>query len=227
MHKESAKKDRGYAVLLDGDIKVTDRLRQALQGRRIVVADGAMRHAAGLGVEPDIWLGDFDSTPDDLLKRWCHVDRKGFPAAKAKSDGELALEYCIEAGADNVLMCGLGGGPRMDHALFNLSLLFGPLAHSAQVWGHDGLTEYHRIPSGDWQEFGVGAGTIVSVFGFTSIRGLDIEGAHWPLVGRDIPFGSTLALSNLADATIRLRLLDGMALLIVIHDHGPSDRQSF
>jgi thiamine pyrophosphokinase len=56
-----------FAILLAGELTVTDRLRQQLAectGDRGRWRHGL--HAAALGVEPELWIGDFDSSDDDL-----------------------------------------------------------------------------------------------------------------------------------------------------------------
>ena len=58
-----------FVILLGGDLVVTERLRQQIAGARILAADGGIRHAAALGVDPELWLGDFDSTPEILRQQ--------------------------------------------------------------------------------------------------------------------------------------------------------------
>ncbi len=82
----------------------------------IISCDGALNYLKAINKTPNIILGDFDSLgyiPENALK---------YPAEKDFTDGELALEYCIEHNFSQVVFI-CGGGKREDHFLGNLSLM--------------------------------------------------------------------------------------------------------
>ena len=85
-----------FTLLLGGSLTVTDRLRALTHGSRVIAADSGMRHAANLGVTPELWVGDFDSSDADLIARFPTVERRTYPAAKAVTDGEIAVAEAID-----------------------------------------------------------------------------------------------------------------------------------
>ena len=82
----------------------------------IISCDGALKFLNSIGRKPDVILGDFDSL--GYVPENAYV----FPAEKDFTDGELALEYCIEKSIKEVVFI-CGGGRREDHFLGNLALL--------------------------------------------------------------------------------------------------------
>jgi len=101
-----------FTILLGGDLRLTDRLRAAVSGSRFIAADGGMRHAVALDVKPELWVGDFDSTPADLLAAFPDVPKQPYPAAKAATDGEIAVSEAIDRGAVRLILAGAMGGVR-------------------------------------------------------------------------------------------------------------------
>ncbi|HEX2626395.1 MAG TPA: hypothetical protein VHL56_05775, partial [Candidatus Limnocylindrales bacterium] len=65
---------RGAIVLADGDVPSRDLLDTTWPGwldgvELVVAADGGARHAEGLRLAIDIWIGDGDSVDPELLAR--------------------------------------------------------------------------------------------------------------------------------------------------------------
>lgn len=92
------------------------------RGKYLVAVDGGYRFFRKAGLVPDLLIGDMDSlgkVPADLSPRTRVVK---FPSRKDKTDAQLALEYCLKAGAHAVDMVSPGVG-EIDHFLGNLMLL--------------------------------------------------------------------------------------------------------
>ena len=114
-----------FTILLGGELTPTERLRNAIAGSRFIAADGGMRHAAELGVVPELWVGDFDSTAPDLEGAFPSVPKQPYPAAKASTDGEIAVSEAFCGSQPNrAVAC----GSRTDKSAVNIpqekSLLF-------------------------------------------------------------------------------------------------------
>lgn len=203
-----------FAILLGGSLMPNPRLAATLAGARVIAADGGMRHARALGLTPELWVGDFDSTSPALLAEWPDVPRMPYPAAKAATDGEIAVGEALARGASRILLVGALGGERSDHA-FQLYL-------SALRLAEDGLDilmtsgEEEAIPLlPGRRELDLPRGALFSVLGLTALDGLSITNARYPLDDFHLPFGSSRTVSNVAEGPVTVTLRSGKALILV------------
>jgi len=90
---------------------------------RCIAVDGGLAHCQAMGITPDLIIGDLDSIPPELLKKYSKVPTTIFPKDKDHSDMELAIDTVRTR--YNIHKFGLFGAmeKRMDHALSNLYLL--------------------------------------------------------------------------------------------------------
>lgn len=209
-----------FAILLDGELTPTDRLRRQLEGCRVLAADGGIRHAATLGLEPELWMGDFDSADEALQNRFRHVARQDYPADKSISDGEIVIRQALEMDASEILIVGALGGERSDHALFNITCATAlaverPDMRFVLTSGREEAVPVvpKKIEKPDWPH-----GTIFSVAGLTGMSGLTVKGARWPLDNVEVPFGSTWTLSNAVGDGLEFVLEEGRAVAICQFD---------
>ena len=99
-------------VVAAGDIKNYDVHRALLSDLPppaiAVCADGGLRHAVGLGVMPDVILGDFDSADEELLAeyRGAGIPLDKHPADKDYTDTELAVRRAVLAVEQAAKMAG-------------------------------------------------------------------------------------------------------------------------
>ena len=204
-----------FAILLDGELAPTPRLARQIKGARVIAADGGMRLAAALGLEPELWVGDFDSTPRSLLKAHARVPRQDHPARKSVSDGELAIEQALAAGARSLVLCGALGGGRTDHALFHIMLAVRLAAQKGvEMLLTSGREEAMPLLPGATLEPGLPAGTLFSVIPFSPLSGLSIENADWPLDRIEVAMGGSHTLSNRAGDGLAIALGQGTAVMV-------------
>ena len=201
-----------FVVLLGGDLTATRRLKSQIQKARIIAADGGMAHAETLGVTPELWVGDFDSTPDDLAERHKGVARHAFPPEKDKTDGEIAVDEAMRLGAREIIMVG-GLGGQADHALAHLGLILKLGRRRVAAFITSGDEEAYPILNGT-HHFDVPRGSRFSVIPFTDLAGLDLDGVKWPLTNRSVPLGSSLTVSNIAMGPVTVRLSQGYAVAL-------------
>lgn len=96
----------------------------------IVAADGGYASLKARDLEPTVVLGDFDSlgyVPD-------HPHLVQFDTHKDFTDLDLALQYCVDEGFDEVVVCEAFTG-RLDHSLGNLQLLIKYAKKGVCIWG--------------------------------------------------------------------------------------------
>ncbi len=202
-----------FAILLGGDLTVTPRVSALVAGARVIAADSGIRHAGALGVTPELWVGDFDSSSEADYAAYPDVPRETFPAAKDKTDGELAIDIAIRRGATRLIVVGAFGGPRADHAFLHLALAVRLAERGFEVTLTSGSQEGRPVVVGE-NRFDYPHGTLFSVLGFTDLSGLSIAGAEWPLDRIHMPFGSSLTISNKVRGDLAVTLASGRALLV-------------
>jgi thiamine pyrophosphokinase len=209
-----------FVVLLGGSLSMTPRLQQQVAGARAIAADSGMVHAEPLGLDVELWVGDFDSTGDDLARRYAAVERQAFPAAKNATDGELAVGEALKRGAREIVLVGAFGG-QTDHMLGHANLALGLALAGHKTFLTSGREEAYPVLPGT-RTIGLPDLTRFSIIPFSDLEGLDLENVRWPLIARNVPLGSTLTLSNIALGPVTIGLKRGYGIAVAYpaeHDH--------
>jgi len=202
-----------FTILLSGDVIATPRLRRHIAPTRIIAADGGIRHAAMLDLEPYLWIGDFDSTPPDLMARYSTTPRIPYPVKKDKTDGELAIDAALAAGAREIILCGAFGG-RTDQALMHMTMALLLAEKAITTLLTSGVEEGHPLLPGH-HHFALPRGTLFSIIAFEAIHELHIKGAEWSGRWAQMDFGASLGLSNrVTGDDLEVSLSAGKGILI-------------
>lgn len=201
-----------FTILLAGPIRPTAALRAAVGGTRVIAADAGIRHAAALGVEPELWVGDFDSERDEAAG--AGVPRLGFSTDKDETDGEIAIRLAVKRGASDLLLVGAFGG-RTDHAFAHLILALREAERGRRVELRDGTECGIPLPEGKTLRVPARPGAAFSILKFGDLDGLTIRNARYPLEDVAVPFLSILTQSNEALGPVELRLRRGRAIVLV------------
>ena len=178
------------------------------EGAYVYCCDGAYNWAHGR-VRIDENVGDFDS----LSIIPSPPPREVYPSEKDKTDGELALDLALSAGATQIDIYG-GGGGREDHFLGNLHLLY--KAHRAGVRARM-ITER--------SVFLIGEGEIhlpaprSATFSVVPFGGdahiLHSSGLKYPMEDLWLRYGSTRGISNVTERDDARFFSEGTVLVIV------------
>lgn len=126
----------------------------------IICVDGATHHLKGLGVKPDIIIGDLDSSGELLVG----VEVLKFKAEKDETDTMLAVMHGLKLGFHDFLILG-GLKGRLDHTYANLSTLQYLTRHGGAGCFVDADNEAFLVENGEIS-FHKRAGYYISVFPF-------------------------------------------------------------
>lgn len=200
------------AVLFaNGNPVRTQKIREWLRpGDTIICADGGLGLAMGAGITPDVVLGDFDSLPEgvEVQQEWLR-----YPVHKDFTDGELAVEYALEKGFEELLLIGFTG-TRMDHTLANLFLLKKIADAGCKAVIIDDHNEIYLLT--DTLTLTGNAGDIVSILPLTeNLEGIATEGLYYPLKKETLSFSQSRGVSNVMEGhQCRITAEKGYALVI-------------
>lgn len=177
----------------------------------ILCADSGLDLALEWGIEPDMIVGDMDSTHSDYSAlRFPNAKLRTFPRDKDFSDTELAILWAKEAGAHSVCLVG-GGGGRLDHLLAIYALF--SRDNAPDIWLYNGgVAHLIRGP----RDFYLGKGRCISFFALgTTVFTAHSQGLRWPLDGLELgTAGFSLSNESLEDR-VSIHPIKGSALMII------------
>lgn len=164
----------------------------------IIVADRGLLAVDNLKLQVDYILGDFDSTPPELLSKYKDgtTPIKTFSSKKDKTDTEIALELALEQNPVKIDIVGATGS-RMDHTMANIDILGKAIDKNVNMRIIDSnnriyLKKHNFIIKKDKQY-----GDYISLLPYTpQVNGLSLKGFKYPLEAVTLKLGSSLGISN-------------------------------
>jgi len=163
----------------------------------VVAVDAGAEAIAKMGLTPSLLVGDMDSVSEDTREylRGQGVEFALLPTAKDETDLEAALRILVQRGADEIVVYGALGGPRLDHLLGNVMLLSSPWLAGVDVRLAVGKHEVF-LARGEAALHGR-PGDLVTLLPLTDkVQGVHTEGLRYPLKGETLLRSSTRSLSN-------------------------------
>ncbi len=176
----------------------------------IIAADSGFDAAVGMGINPDIIIGDMDSIErTDILAGYPSDRVLRFPEDKDSTDTELGISYLQKKMFNNIVLIG-GGGGRMDHFL-GIFFLF-DRDFSPDIW-YTHNTRFQKITGS--MEIPSIVGKTVSFFplGNNKCR-MKSKGLKWPLDNMEWSRGD-MGISNIAvNDPFFIEMLEGRLIMI-------------
>jgi thiamine pyrophosphokinase len=202
-----------FVILLAGPVSPTARLKVQVENARVIAADGGMAHAHALQVEPELWVGDFDSSSRALQEKYESTPRQTHAVEKDATDGELAISEAMRRGATELILVG-GLGGQFDHTLAHATFLIALAKRGIPIFMTSGIEEAY--PLLEHLEFDtVTSGIRLSIVPLSDLKAITITGVKWPLENRNVPLGSALTLSNIVTGRVTITLKSGTALAML------------
>jgi len=207
-------------IIAGGVLENEDFHRQILRDARMVIcADAGARHAARLGIRPDLVIGDLDTLTEEEIRKLQNrqIALRQFPREKDYTDTHLCLLQALELGYQQIIMLGCLGG-RFDHAFANVMLLTLPQARQADVrivdpWQEIFLIKPNTVITGQ-------KGQVLSLFPLTEeVSGIRTEGLYYQVPGGKLVFGVGNGISNEFSAPeVQISYEKGLLLGILLRE---------
>jgi thiamine pyrophosphokinase len=185
----------------------------------IVCADGGGEYAVKCGILPGALIGDLDSIDKDILEEikssGCTIVQ--YPREKDYTDTQLAIDYAISKGANELVLLG-STGDRLDHSLANIFLL---VKLSKQNIKASIVNEKNTIYiTRDTIELQGNPGELLTLLPVGGdVNGIYTQGLQYRLSGQNIRMGEPLGISNVfTDRKASIKIDSGFLLVIKSFD---------
>ena len=206
------------AIVVAGGDAAADDAAHLADADLVIAADSGAAWLSGIGVRPDLVIGDMDSIDPALLDR---LESQGttierHATDKDQSDAELAVDRAVAAEASEVLILGALGGQRVDHELAYLLLLADPRWEGSRLAIVRGGTTVRALRGGHRLDLDGDEGDLVTLLAVeTEAAGVSTEGLRFPLVGGTLEVGRSRGLSNQVEQVPASVALERGTLLVI------------
>ena len=164
------------------------------EGDLVIAAESGYGNALNLGVTPSVALGDFDSWDATTIPE--DVKKIPFPPKKDYTDTQLAVEYAVEQGCQQIVLIG-GLSGRLDHTLSNLAILEDLEKRKLRGLITDGFNRVRFIRNDSAIVLRSPHFQYLSLIAADPIlKGVEIDGCKYPLKKAKIKRTSQFAVSN-------------------------------
>lgn len=201
-------------VIIGGaDITQYGRIRARLSAEDFYICcDSGLKHRTGLGITPNLIVGDFDSYAAPASD----IETIVLPREKDDTDTVFAVKEALSRGFQEFLLVGVIGG-RLDHTLGNVSLLLMLDSLGKQAIMLDDFSELQIVSNRPAEIDGRFAYfSLLNITG--TAQGITIKQAKFPLNGAEITCEYQYGISNevLPGETAQVTVERGRLLLVKV-----------
>jgi thiamine pyrophosphokinase len=222
--KEDMLEDNNKVLIITGgqieDSFLQDRINQE-QYHMIIAADHGLLAADRLQLSIDFILGDFDSIPEAVLKKYREISTpiQTFPTEKDKTDTQIAIELALMHNATSIDIIG-ATGTRLDHVLGNIHLLMLPMQLNVTASIIDSNNKIYLKRDSFVLHKDKQHGDYVSLLPFSDqVTGLTLQGFKYPLNSITLSAGNSLGISNeIVDEEATVDFIKGILVVIEARD---------
>ncbi len=186
----------------------------------VICADGGADVALGMGLHPDIIVGDMDSIRPETLNTLeaAGTELFRFSTHKDETDLELALlEATVRQASEIFILAAMG--TRIDHTLSNLYLLTLPALQHRKVLLVDDNQSVWVAQPGTHPLMGAIGDTLSLIPFQDDVVGIITNGLEYALRGETLHFGPARGVSNVIispEASVTFK----SGILLIIHTIG-------
>lgn len=165
----------------------------------IIAADKGLLFLYRHGIMPDYIVGDFDSTPQevvDFYKEKTNIPIREFNPVKDASDTEIALRLALDLHRKNILLLGATGN-RFDHVWANVQSLMLAADAGAQAQIVDSHNRIRILKGNTILKKDEAFGRYFSLFPLDGcVPDFSVKGAKYPLTHHVLTPYDSLCVSN-------------------------------
>lgn len=183
----------------------------------LIAADSGVDAAHGLGLDPHVVIGDFDSVTEAALD---YAQRQGaaiIPASRDKdfTDTELAIDHAASIGATHITVVSSGGG-RLDHTHGILSSLANPMLKNIAVDAIIGVAHVWVLHGGQSLRVARRGSNIIALHAMHGpAEGIATSGLRWALDDDTLlPWTSRGVSNEMTTANAEIFLGSGVLTII-------------
>lgn len=214
-----------YTVIVSGgtlDEKFTADILKSDETEFIIGVDHGLVFLYEHGILPDYIVGDFDSTPKEVMSYYrekTNIPIRSFNPVKDATDTEIALRFGLELGRKQILLVGATGS-RADHLWANVQCLKIALEAGADARIVDSYNRIRLLDQGIILKKQEAYGPYFSVFPLSgTVLDFNIAGAKYPLHHHVLtPYDSLCVSNEFAEDEVEISFPLGEVILMETRD---------